>query len=189
MPPICFPQTSNQHPSHTIDEAKEAKSEMNGTKLDGYTVRVDFSVTKEPQTQRERRPRDVDRELDAYIPNKRLAERLNYGYGRRDDRDRYNGRRDRGHPGGNNPAVDAKTGRREEWMNNGRYKGGYLSSQDNNYHANTTYTKEDFEAEMAREGKLKVKDEMNDGEDDPTGPQSPDNRRGTSPDTDRSDGE
>lgn len=114
-------------PSHNVEEAQDAKNEMNGTKLDGYTVRVDYSVTKEQHPRRDRHDRNSVRELDAYIPNKRLAHRLNSSFDRRRvDGDRRYNRSSRNLGGGNNPAVDAKTGRREEWMGSSRYKGGYL---------------------------------------------------------------
>ena len=164
---------------------------MNGFKLDGHTVRVDYSVTKN-DGQRNDRPRDNhrnddfdprdsyrgrqpgsssyhnddrgyghrggnrggrggDRELEAYIPREDRRRYL--------DNDNYNNRGQRGgrgpvrsRIGGSNPAVDAATGRRADWMS-GSYKGGYIDSNDRNYHANTTFSRADFE-QMIEEGKI-----------------------------------
>lgn len=129
---------------NNIEDATEARAEMNGTKLDGYTVRVDYSVTRDPS-----KPRNYGA-LDSYIPRRRNDYYPNNrrGGGRGGGRDNFDRSRIQTvhHDGGSNPAVDKRTGRRENWMGGNSYRGGFLSSANRNYHANSTFTKEDFQA-------------------------------------------
>lgn len=120
-----------QIPLYSIENASDAREAMNGTKLDGYTVRVDYSVTKDPNKPRNNH-RDRSFGNDSY--HNRSGGRDGFrGGSHRGGRGGYTrGGFDRRrlevvhHSGGSNPAIDAKTGKRESWMGGNSYRGGFL---------------------------------------------------------------